>query len=100
MNKENAETSETLEVDMCEIKLSSQAVKTLKELGCNKHNFLRLYVTNAEKHETNALIDSCLNPTDEVILDHNNLRIVSAASDSSYFDGSQIEFSPCFRIFK
>jgi hypothetical protein len=75
---------------MCDILLSKKAMKTLKSIGCTRDRFLRL----SSSPDVNACLDTQMHPTDEVLLETPDLRIVSSATELNALDGIRICFDP------
>ena len=75
---------------MCNILLSKKAIKTLKDIGCTRDRFLRL----SSSPDMNAVLDTKLYPTDEILLDEKDMRIVSSATELNALDGIRIIFDP------
>ena len=81
---------------MCNISLSEKTLKTLLDIGCTGDKFLRISATpdSPETPVINAYIDNQMNPTDDVVLNKGNVRVVSSRSNLNVLDGLTIKFSP------
>jgi hypothetical protein len=75
---------------MCDILLSKKAKRTLQAIGCTRDRFLRL----SSKPKINACLDTKLYPTDEILLDTPEIRVVSSTTDINALDGIRIAFEP------
>ena len=84
---------------MCDIVITKNAAKTLKELGCNRKRFLRLS-TQSDNLNFQALIDSTLYSTDEILIDKPDLRVVGSAQDVGALDGLKVDFKQNFTFTK
>lgn len=79
---------------MCDVLVSKKAIKTLKSIGCNRKRFLRI---TANRHSNfQGLIDSQLHPTDEIVFDKTDIRVVGTAADIAVMNGLKIDFDSVF----
>ena len=77
------------------LSISDTAVAHLRQLGLGGPKFLRIGVTpgGCSGMTYTAAIDSILNEGDEVVLEKDDIRLITDAGSSLFIDGLEIDYS-------
>ena len=78
-----------------QIQISDKALAQLRHLGVGGQQFLRLRVIpgGCAGMTYSAAIDASLSEGDEVVMQHDDIRVVADSGSSMFLDGLQIDYS-------